>query len=695
MQHQSSIHKFHTFLNTVLSELLENQVRIRSFITGIQQYRSQVESKLMHGSDASQQRNLDALRKCNSRLLMLGESRWERSIEQIKNLLVECDQLVRQLHKAMIDRDLYEKQGSVLQGIILSHEKIENWEEFVQSILREFHSIFSFNFFSIAFDAHHGIELYLFYMGEFTEEAMLEARQELTKHMTSGLKTTKVLTIKEYQVLDEKLEGIDVKQMHSVTIDVQGEQQNLGGLLEMGYFSSVPLGIDEKSIIKSILSVMVMVIGSSRTLKKTLRELDYYAKQDPLTGLYNRRYFNTFFENEFERSRRHKHEFCLLMLDLDNFKGVNDSYGHVCGDMVLRDVAGVITKKIRRGDMVTRLGGDEFAIVLPETDIKGAHHVAEEIKNAIETHRFSGEHEFHITTSIGLISYPKHTESMTEMLAHVDIALYQAKADGRNTVRGYDSSIRTAKNSRRIFALTQDLNRAIKEQRIIAYFQPIVTTTGQSVYAYEALARLINDDGEIISADYFIDAAEQSGVITDLDKCMIQNVTNAILNVADEAKDDFLIFINLSPVTVQNRGILQYASGVCREKGISPNRIVFEVTERQVVRDISTMKQFLGELRNQGFSFALDDFGSGYNSFQYLRELYFEYVKIDGEFVRNMLHNKTDDILIESLFSLCDKLGMKTIAEFVENDEILTRLQEIGVPFCQGYKIGRPSPTLP
>ncbi|MCK5669086.1 MAG: bifunctional diguanylate cyclase/phosphodiesterase, partial [Gammaproteobacteria bacterium] len=345
-------------------------------------------------------------------------------------------------------------------------------------------------------------------------------------------------------------------------------------------------------------------------------------------------------------------------------------------------------------DMVTRLGGDEFAIVLPETDTKGARHVAEEIKKAIEAHRFADKHEFHITASIGLICYPIHTTSMTELLSHVDIALYQAKADGRNTVRDYDSSISAAKNSRRIFGLTQDLTRAIREERIVPYFQPIVTTTGQFVYAYEALARLINEDGEIISADNFIDAAEQSGIITDLDKYMIQNVANTLLKVTDGSKDFPLVFINLSPVSVQNRGILQYASSVCLENGIPPNRIVFEMTERQVVSDMTNMKQFLEELRGRGFAFALDDFGSGYNSFQYLRELYFEYVKIDGEFVRNMLHNKADNVLIESLFSLCEKLDMKTIAEFVENDEILTRLQEVGVHYCQGFHTGSPSSNI-
>ena len=691
MHYQSNINEFHIYLNTVLSELLENQIRTRSFITGVQHYKDQMLESRSEGISAENQRDWEALSKSNSQLLKLGSVSWERSISQIKNLLVECDQLVRQLHKAMIDRELYEQQGLVLQGIILSHEKVENWEEFVQSILRKFHDIFEFNFFSIAFDSREGIDLYLYYMGEFPTEAMAEAKKELSARMTVKLSRIKVLIIKEYQVLDEKLDNIEIDQMHSVTIDVDEGKQNLGGLLEMGYFSSIPLGIDEESIIKSILSVMVMVIGSSRTLKKTLTELDYQANQDPLTGLYNRRYFNGFLEKEIERSKRHDHEFCMLMLDLDNFKGINDSYGHLCGDDVLREVAQVLKKKIRRGDMVTRLGGDEFCLVLPETSITGAHHVAEEIKSAIEAYQFSDIHDFHITTSIGIISYPSHTTSFSELLSFVDLALYQAKADGRNTVRDYDSSISTIKNTKRLFGLTQDLSRAIKEKRIIAYFQPIVTTAEQSVYAYEALARLVSDDGEIISANGFIDAAERSGVITDLDKHMIQIVTDRLLNTTSEAKDYPLVFINISPVSAQNRGILQYTSSICKEKGIPPECIVFEMTEREVVSDMTSMKKFLGELRAHGFAFALDDFGSGYNSFRYLRELYFDYVKIDGELVKNMRHNKADVALVESLNSLCRKLEMTTIAEFVEDNESLTQLKEMGVVYCQGFHTGSPS----
>jgi diguanylate cyclase (GGDEF)-like protein len=531
-------------------------------------------------------------------------------------------------------------------------------------------------------------------MGTFTTEAIADVKNELSAHLASGLTKTKKLTIKEYQVLDKQLDNIDINQMHSVTVDVNKEQDNLGGLFEMGYFSSTPLGIDEKSIIKSILSVMIMVIGSSRTLKKTLTELDYRANQDPLTGLYNRRYFNGFLENEIHHAKQHDHKLCVLMLDLDNFKEINDLYGHLCGDIVLRDVAGIIKQKIRRGDLATRLGGDEFAIVLPETNSTGAHHVAEELKKAIENHQFSDKHAFHVTASIGLIVYPTHSTSITGLMSKVDIALYQAKADGRNAVRDYDSSIRATRHSRRLVELSQEVTSAINEERIVAYFQPIVSTTEQSIYAYEALARLVREDEEIVPAEMFIDAVEQSGVITNLDKHMIEIVTNTMLSVSSESNDYPLVFINLSPASVQDYGILQYASTICMEKGIPPQCIVFEMTEREVVSDLTSMKSFLRELRNQGFAFALDDFGSGYNSFLYLRELHFDYVKIDGEFVRNMIHNKADNALIESLYSLCNKLEMKTIAEFVENDEILTRLQQVGVTYCQGFHTGLPSSTI-
>ncbi len=694
MKYQSNIDQFHTYLNTVLSELLESQIRTRSFFTELLEYEGNALADNSKKLSGKLQREWLALSHSNAQLVKLGTSSWGRSIEQIKTLLAECDQLIRQLHRAMIDRELYEQQGVVLQGIILSHEKIENWEEFVQSILKQFHNIFEFNFFSIAFETQNGIDLYLYYMGDFPEEVTSRARKELTEHMSSHLSQANELTIREYQVLDIELDHIDFSQMNSVTVDVDGGQQKLGGLLEMGYFSSNPLGIDEKSIIKSILSVMVMVIGSSRTLKKTLTELEYHASQEPLTGLYNRRFFNGALEQEIERSKRYDHNFCLLMLDLDNFKGINDSYGHVCGDTVLKGIANILKNQTRRGDIITRLGGDEFSILLPETDVKGARHVAEEIKMAIEKANFSDQHKFHVTTSIGLVAYPIHTTMMSALLSHVDEALYQAKAAGRNMVFEFNENMGEAKKARRLFNLSQDLSCAIKKQRIIPYFQPIVTTSGQSIFAYEALARLVNEDGSVTSAGKFIDAAEQVGNSSDFDKYMIQMITDKLL-VDHHGLEQFpLVFINLSPVSVQKRGILQYAASVCNDKQIPPERIVFEITERDVVSDMSAMKNFLSELRNQGFGFALDDFGSGYNSFYYLRELYFEYVKIDGEFVRNMLNNKVDLALIEALYSLCDKLKMKTIAEYIESDQILTRVKEVGIDYCQGYFIGVPNAEI-
>jgi EAL domain-containing protein (putative c-di-GMP-specific phosphodiesterase class I) len=205
------------------------------------------------------------------------------------------------------------------------------------------------------------------------------------------------------------------------------------------------------------------------------------------------------------------------------------------------------------------------------------------------------------------------------------------------------------------------------------------------------LARLIRDDGEIIPAEVFIDAVEQSGVITNLDQYMIQAVANSIINVVGKSNTYPLVFINLSPASIQHCDILQYASTICKQQGIPPQSIVFEMTEREVISDLTSMKYFLGELRDRGFAFALDDFGSGYNSFQYLRELHFEYIKIDGEFVRNMLHNKVDCAVVESIYSLCNQLQMKTIAESVESNEILTRLQQVGITYCQGFHTGPPA----
>lgn len=633
--------------------------------------------------------------------LLLGERQrqWDENSEHLKQVLFEFSHTVDNLAGTLIEKDLLERQSHVLENIIISHEKVSQWRVFVQEILESFHSIFPFNFFYIAFAEEHGLALYLYFLGECTDEAKALARKRLAKEMLTELNLPQdsLLDIEEFHIpVQGQVGSIDDIKLISVTVP-DLEMVNLAGVLGVAYGSVHKLTPQEASVIRSILAVMVMVVGSSKALSKTLSELEYYSTHDPLTGLYNRRYFNEMLEYEVGRSERHQHEFSILMLDLDDFKDVNDTYGHPCGDVVLRGLAEVMHSVMRKGDLATRIGGDEFAIILTETGREGGKAVAEKLRSELRDITFDGEggKKFHITTSIGLVTYPVDAESVTDLMAGVDVGLYRAKQMGKDGVCTMDAVEGKVQANRVVRDQAEKLREYLRDDRIVPYFQPILDCKTGKVFAYETLARLCEPSGETISAGMFIETIEKYGMGRELDRIMIQKSLSVMKqHIADQDAKDRKLFMNLSAQEIQGRGILGYAEQVCQELEIPPGNLVFEILERDAIGDMTHMRKFLTELRKNGFSFALDDFGSGYNSFHYLRELHFEFVKLDGAFVRNIVTSKVDRSLVKNLSCLCQDLGILMVAEFVESREIMEALQEMGVDFAQGFYLGVPTPRM-
>ena len=385
------------------------------------------------------------------------------------------------------------------------------------------------------------------------------------------------------------------------------------------------------------------------------------------------------------------------MLDLDDFKDVNDTYGHPCGDSVLRQVAETMRSSMRKGDLATRIGGDEFAIILVETGIDGAMIVAEKLRTELRQMTFEGEDGkcFHVTTSIGVVSYPGDAKSISDLMAGVDLGLYRAKELGKDAI----GTLESVKDRLHVSRLNRDyaetLRASLREGRVVPYYQTIFDCKTGQPFAYETLARIKETDGKVLTAGAFIETIEKYGLGRELDRAIIEQALMAARLQLDEKKAPFRLFINLSAQEIQGRGILGYAEQLCTELDIPPNIIVFEILERDAISDMTHMRKFLGDLRKKGFLFALDDFGSGYNSFHYLRELSFDYVKIDGAFVKNIVKSKVDSTLVRNLTRLCQELGILTIAEFVESEEILLALQEMGVDYAQGFHLGVPAARLP
>lgn len=695
-----------------LSTMLESQIRTRSFAATISTLVKRVHGEIFADFSDSL-KNVDdplvteilrqAMERCRhldiafDTLVDERQRQWHKNGHYLKEVMDEFNLTTRFLSSILIEKTLLEKQSQVLEKIILSHEKVSQWQQFVQEILVGFHAIFPFNFFFIAFAEDHALSLSCYYMGNFTETTKQAVREHLYQEIIKQLELPDdaPLDIEDFSIpVNSGYVSIDNIKM--LTVSVSEHEPNLAGLLGIAFATSNEFSAQEKSIIRSLLSVMVMVVGSSKVLNRTMEELEYYSVHDPLTGIHNRRYFNDMLEYEVGRSERHQHDFSILLLDLDDFKDINDSYGHPLGDEVLKKIAESMGLFLRKGDIATRMGGDEFAIILPETSAGGAKVVAEKIRAHLQRLSFTSPEgkSFHITTSIGIISYPEDVQNVQELMAGVDVALYRAKDLGKNEICEFNKAAHLTKTVRDSRSLVEELRCAMNEERIDPFFQPIVDCKTGEIFAYESVARLIERDGRTMTAAKFIETIEKYGLGRHLDRIIVRKVIESNKRIIESQGEAKRLFINLSAQEIQGRGILGYAEELCNQLEVPPSSIVFEILERDAIGDILNMNRFLTNLRKKGFSFALDDFGSGYNSFHYLRELHFEYVKIDGAFVRNLPNSRVDRALVKNLSKLCQELDILIIGEFVESAEIFSMLKEMGVNYAQGFYIGMPQSNL-
>lgn len=693
-----------------LGSLLETQVRSNGFAGVLgnmaQSTLGEIRQRLDGMSDHYDAVELEEIaglceRLDGSRALLLGERNRQANsnTRHLVSVIDEFNQMFEIMQHSLIERDLLERQSKVLEQIILSHERVGQWREFVQAILLDFHAIFPFDMFFVAFAEEHGLMMHVYYMGDSTDDARRAIREQLSRHMVGGLglPASTAIDYEEFHVASgRQIQNPRNNQM--ITVKVPEHAPQLAGLLGVTYLSSMSLNPREQSVIRSILAVLVMVVGSSKVLSRTLGELEYYAAHDPLTGLYNRRQFQAMLEYEIGRSERHQHEFAVLLLDLDDFKDVNDSYGHPAGDGVLCGVAETVREAIRMGDLATRIGGDEFALLLTETGREGAMRVADKLGRALRERTFvePGGKSFHVTVSIGVVVYPGDASTIADLMAGVDIAMYRAKEMGKDSACSLDAVKDRLITTRTTRDYAETLRVALSEGRIVPFFQPIVDCRSGQLFACETVARLITSEGETIAAGAFIDTVEKYGLGRSLDRSMIEQALNLLHAVpAAGGGAGQRIFINLSAQEIQGRDILGFAEAHCQMLQIRPDQVVFEILERDAIGDMTGMRRFLSKLRAKGFEFALDDFGSGYNSFHYLRELHFEYVKIDGAFVRNIASSAVDRALVRNLSKLCQEIGIRTVAEFVESEETLSLLQDIGVDYVQGFHIGMPQRDIP
>ena len=436
----------------------------------------------------------------------------------------------------------------------------------------------------------------------------------------------------------------------------------------------------------------VLVFRDVTDARALARQLSWQASHDPLTGLSNRREFEIILRQLLDSARTLNKPHALLYLDLDQFKLVNDTCGHVAGDELLRQLAAVLQAEIRGSDTLARLGGDEFGVLLDGCPPEQAERIAETLRAAVQEYRFVWQDKgFRVLASIGLVTITPASGSVHELLSAADAACYMAKEKGRNRVWVHaDADLDLARRHGEMQWIAR-LNRAIEDDRLTLHFQSIVPVTGAGPGLRELLVRMLDEDGALVMPMTFIPAAERYGMMPQIDRWV---VGRAFRWLAAEPGDGLIYTLNLSSQSLSDDHFLNYVMEQLEELGLDPARICFEITETAAVANWARARRFVTVLKGMGCRFALDDFGSGMSSFAYLKNLPVDYIKIDGAFVRGMVGNPMDQAVVEAINRIAHVIGMRTIAEAVEEDAMLARLRDLGVDYVQGYALHMPEPLI-
>jgi ammonium transporter len=422
-------------------------------------------------------------------------------------------------------------------------------------------------------------------------------------------------------------------------------------------------------------------------------KLTHQASHDALTNLINRREFEQRLDRVLESSHEHKTEHALCYLDLDQFKVINDTCGHVAGDELLRQLAGLLLHRLRQRDTLARLGGDEFGILMEHCSLNQARKVAGLILKEIEDFRFAWENQsFSIGVSIGIVAINQYTGSTIEILKEADAACYAAKDAGRNRIHVYNEDDLDMVSRHGEMQWVARINKTLEEKRFRLYAQPIVSLQRniEKICFHEILLKMEEEDGTLISAEKFLPAAERFNLSAKLDRWVIETAFNFLKNQPDFQSQSSIWTINLSAQSLTATGFLDFV--IEQLKDVDPKKICFEITETAAIANLSIATRFISIIKELGCQFALDDFGSGLSSFGYLKTLTVDYLKIDGIFVRDIVSDPIDRAMVKSINEIGQVMGLKTIAEFVENDGIMRILKDIGVNYGQGFGIGKPYP---
>ena len=428
--------------------------------------------------------------------------------------------------------------------------------------------------------------------------------------------------------------------------------------------------------------------------KDAEEKLSFEACHDSLTGLINRREFERRLNKCIEQTTTSSQQHVLMYLDLDQFKVVNDTCGHAAGDELLKQISNCLTSFLRETDSFARLGGDEFGVLLESCPLEKAEHIAETIRDAISKIHFVWDNKvFESSVSIGVAPITENSGTLADLMRSVDSACYIAKDMGRNRVHVLSEDDTAVAERHGELQWVHGIKKAIEEDRIVLFVQRILSLNPDyTEMHYEVLMRMQGEDGTLVPPMAYIPAAERYDLMPSLDRHVIKKAFGYIKSLLENDSNKTIFSINLSGHSFCDEDFLENLVVELNKSGVPPENICFEVTETAAIGNLNQAQRFMSILHEMGCQFSLDDFGSGLSSFAYLKNLDVDYLKIDGCFVKDIETDRVDEAMVKSINQVGQVLGMRTIAEFAENDAIIAKLKEIGVDYAQGYGIEKPHP---
>jgi diguanylate cyclase (GGDEF)-like protein len=687
-------HDISNLISEAQNRLLTNLIYISPFPIFLALFVIAYLNKRINNSVKSLEASIDQINRVSD-LSNMNLQNDVHTFSELNHIYGKVEKLSEKLHDLAVDKDLLKFEIQLLEKFVITSEVVKDWREYVNLLLIEINEVMHvYNLFSIfkVDDEMYALEVFWLRPPSDNTKRWLNEKIEQTLSNHPVFCDQFSMDVKHHvanadgEVISMKKEEIQL-QTKSLVLD----KPKIGGIVGIGVNSEVNNDSTRQLVTSSILSTLINVVGSVKAIYKYTQDLEYYATRDPLTNLHNQRIFWEMLDYEVIRAQRHEDTFTVLMIDMDNFKAINDNFGHGFGDKTLQTVSQAIRNALRSGDFLARYGGDEFAIILPESDIEQAQvittRILENIHN-MELQTTEGE-MVDAAMSIGIAIYPDHAVNSRELFMFADNMMYKAKSAGKD--RTY------IPNEDDILEVFRDLNeksvminRAIKDRTVIPYFQPLLELESGQVGAVEVLCRIKLSDGGIMGAHEFIEIAEKMGIIHNLDFIMLEKA----LQQTKIENYQGLVFVNISPRSLVLSEFIPEVIRIVNQTQIARERIVFEITERDTVKNMTLLKKFVINLKSEGFKLAVDDFGSGFSSFHYLKHFPIDFVKIDGEFVANMIHNPKDHAVVRCISNLAHELNAQTIAEYVESKEVLDAVKSVGITFAQGYHIRQPTPYI-